>query len=76
MDNVTLSLKDSMMFLQLNNVSRKFGGLLAIDAIDLAIEQGEIGQFRSMVCNFSWSLSRGHSYTLSLFRMFAGAPVE
>ena len=26
------------------------------------IEQGEIGQFRSMVCNFSWSLSRGHSY--------------
>ncbi len=41
-----------------------------------AIEKGEIGQFRSMVCNFSWSLSRGHSHTLSLFRMFADAPVE
>ena len=41
-----------------------------------AIEQGEIGQFRSMVCNFVWSLSRGHSHTLSLFRMFAGAAVE
>ena len=30
------------MFLKLNNVSRKFGGLLAVDAIDLTIEQGEI----------------------------------
>ena len=29
-----------------------------------------------MVCNFGWSLSRGHSHTLSLFRMFAGAAVE
>ena len=41
-----------------------------------AIEEGEIGQFRSMVCNFGWSLSRGHSHTLSLFRMFAATPVE
>ena len=41
-----------------------------------AIEKGEIGKFRSMVCNFGWSLSRGHSHTLSLFRMFADAPVE
>ena len=29
-----------------------------------------------MVCNFGWSLSRGHSHTLSLFRMFADASVE
>ena len=41
-----------------------------------AIEEGEIGQFCSMVCNFGWSLSRGHSHTLSLFRLFAGAAVE
>ena len=42
MDNVTPSLKDYMMFLQLDNVSRNFGGLLAVNAIDLSIEQGEI----------------------------------
>ena len=29
-----------------------------------------------MVCNFGCSLSRGHSPTLSLFRMFSGAAVE
>ena len=42
MDNVTPSLKDYMMFLKLDNVSRNFGGLLAVNAIDLSIEQGEI----------------------------------
>ena len=31
-----------MMFLQLSKVSRNFGGLLAVDGIDLSIEQGEI----------------------------------
>ncbi len=30
------------MFLQLRKVSRNFGGLLAVDGIDLSIEQGEI----------------------------------
>jgi len=30
------------MFLQLSKVSRNFGGLLAVDGIDLSIEQGEI----------------------------------
>jgi predicted dehydrogenase len=39
-----------------------------------AIRNGEIGQFSSMVCNYGWSLSRGHSHTLALFRLFAGAP--
>ena len=41
-----------------------------------AIKKGEIGQFSSMVCNYGWSLSRGHSHTLALFRLFAGAPAE
>ncbi|MBT4979413.1 MAG: Gfo/Idh/MocA family oxidoreductase [Gemmatimonadetes bacterium] len=41
-----------------------------------AIKNGEIGAFSSMVCNYSWSLSRGHSHTLGLFRMFAGAPAK
>ncbi|MCZ6681138.1 MAG: Gfo/Idh/MocA family oxidoreductase [Candidatus Poribacteria bacterium] len=41
-----------------------------------AIKNGEIGTFSSMVCNYGWSLSRGHSHTLALFRMFAGAPAQ
>ena len=41
-----------------------------------AINNGEIGEFSSMVCNYGWSLSRGHSHTLSLFRQFAGAPAK
>ena len=41
-----------------------------------AIERGEIGQFSSMVANYGWSLSRGHSHTLALFRLFAGAPAK
>ena len=41
-----------------------------------AIKNGEIGEFSSMVCNYGWSLSRGHSHTLALFRQFAGAPAQ
>lgn len=41
-----------------------------------AIEAGEIGTFSSMVCNYGWSLSRGHSHTLALFRQFADAPAK
>lgn len=41
-----------------------------------AIKAGEIGTFSSMVCNYGWSLSRGHSHTLALFRLFAGAPAK
>ena len=35
-----------------------------------------IGDFSSMVCNYGWSLSRGHSHTLGLFRLFADAPAK
>ena len=41
-----------------------------------AIERGEIGDFTSMVASYSWTLSRGHSHTLALFRLFAGAPAR
>lgn len=41
-----------------------------------AIQDGEIGNFSSMVCNYSWGLSGGHSHTLALFRLFAGAPAD
>ncbi|NKB70223.1 MAG: hypothetical protein GKR89_24390 [Candidatus Latescibacteria bacterium] len=41
-----------------------------------AIKRGEIGTFSSMVASYSWSLSRGHSHTLGLFRLFAGAPAR
>jgi predicted dehydrogenase len=41
-----------------------------------AIRDGEIGTFSSLVCNYGWSLSRGHSHTLALFRLFAGAPAK
>jgi len=39
-----------------------------------AIKDGEIGTLSSMVCSFSWPLCGGHSHTLALFRLFAGAP--
>ncbi|MBV7332074.1 Gfo/Idh/MocA family oxidoreductase [Chloroflexi bacterium TSY] len=65
---------------------RKSGTLLAIachknwspwfQACLKAIKDGEIGTFSSMVCNYGWSLSRGHSHTLALFRQFAGAPAK
>jgi len=41
-----------------------------------AIHDGEIGRFSSMVCNYGWGLSGGHSHTLALFRLFAGAPAK
>ena len=41
-----------------------------------AIRDGEIGAFSSMVCNYGWSLSRGHSHTLAIFRQFAGVPAK
>ncbi|MEM7129331.1 MAG: Gfo/Idh/MocA family oxidoreductase [Chloroflexota bacterium] len=41
-----------------------------------AIRAGEIGTFSSMVCNYGWNLSRGHSHTLCLFRQFADAPAK
>ncbi len=41
-----------------------------------AIKEGEIGTFSSMVCNYSWSFCGGHSHTLALFRLFAGAPAR
>ncbi len=65
---------------------RKNGVLLAIachknwspwfQACLQAIKNGEIGTFSSMVCNYGWSLSRGHSHTLALFRLFASAPAK
>ena len=65
---------------------RKTGTILAIachknwspwfQACLQAIKDGEIGRFSSMVCNYSWTLSRGHSHTLALFRLFAGAPAQ
>jgi len=41
-----------------------------------AIKEGQIGHFSSMVCNYGWNLSNGHSHTLALFRLFAGAPAK
>ena len=41
-----------------------------------SIRNGMIGDFSSMVCNYGWSLSRGHSHTLALFRLFADAPAR
>ncbi len=65
---------------------RKHGVLLAIachknwspwfSACLQAIKAEEIGAFSSMVCNYSWTLSRGHSHTLALFSLFAGAPAK
>ncbi len=41
-----------------------------------SIREGKIGRFSSMVCNYGWSLSRGHSHTLALFRLFTDAPAK
>jgi predicted dehydrogenase len=41
-----------------------------------SVRNGMIGDFSSMVCNYGWSLSRGHSHTLGLFRLFADAPAK
>jgi len=41
-----------------------------------AIHRGTIGEFSSMVANYAWSMSRGHSHTLALFRLFADAPAK
>jgi len=44
------------------------------------IDRGDIGQLRSMICNSSHKggagISRLHSHTFALFRLFAGAPVK
>mgnify|MGYP001156811384 FL=1 len=65
---------------------RKHGTILAIachknwspwfQACLKAIQEGEIGTFSSMTCNYSWNLSNGHSHTLALFRLFAGTPAK
>jgi predicted dehydrogenase len=65
---------------------RKHGVILAIachknwspwfQACLKAIHDGEIGTFSSMVANYYWGLSGGHSHTLALFRQFAGAPAK
>ncbi|MDE2698198.1 MAG: Gfo/Idh/MocA family oxidoreductase [Gemmatimonadetes bacterium] len=68
------------------DVCRKNGVMLAIachknwspwfHACLNSIRSGMIGNFSSMVCNYGWRLSRGHSHTLALFRLFAGAPAR
>ncbi len=42
MDFVVPTIKDNIMFLQLINVGRSFGGLQAVNAVDLTVEKGEI----------------------------------
>ena len=41
-----------------------------------SIRKGDIGEFSSMVANYSWSFNGGHSHTLALFRQFADAPAK
>ena len=42
MDFIVPTIKDNIMFLQLINVGRSFGGLQAVNAVDLTVEKGEI----------------------------------
>ena len=42
MDLIVPTIKDNIMFLQLINVGRSFGGLQAVNAVDLTVEKGEI----------------------------------
>ena len=42
MDFVVPTIKDNIMFLQLINVGRSFGGLQAVNAVDLTVQKGEI----------------------------------
>ena len=42
MDFILPTIKDNIMFLQLINVGRSFGGLKAVNAVDLIVEKGEI----------------------------------
>lgn len=42
MDFIVPTIKDNIMFLQLINVGRSFGGLKAVNAVDLIVEKGEI----------------------------------
>ena len=42
MDFILPTIKDNIMFLQLINVGRSFGGLQAVNAVDLTVEKGEI----------------------------------
>ncbi len=42
MDFIVPTIKDNIMFLQLINVGRSFGGLQAVNAVDLIVEKGEI----------------------------------
>jgi len=41
-DFIVPTIKDNIMFLQLINVGRSFGGLQAVNAVDLIVEKGEI----------------------------------
>jgi branched-chain amino acid transport system ATP-binding protein len=41
-DFIVPTIKDNIMFLQLINVGRSFGGLQAVNAVDLTVEKGEI----------------------------------
>jgi len=52
------------------------GYSLSLGYTGFQVQDGEIGNFSSMVCNYSWGLTGGHSHTLALFRLFAGAPAE
>ncbi len=78
---LTLAEADTMI-----DVCRKHGTILAI-ACHLswygwytnarqAIDDGAIGQLKSMVCHSDHNLSNLQSHTLTLFRLFAGAPAE
>lgn len=42
MDFIVPTIKNNVMFLQLINVGRSFGGLQAVNAVDLTVEKGEI----------------------------------
>ena len=42
MDFIVPTIKDNIMFLQLIKVGRSFGGLQAVNAVDLTVEKGEI----------------------------------
>ena len=79
----TLAEADTMI-----DVCRRNGVILAIachlnwyapyTAARELIARGDIGPLRSMVCHSSYpqQLSRLHSHTLALFRLFAGSPVR
>ena len=42
MDFIVPTIKNNVMFLQLINVGRSFGGLQAVNAVDLTVQKGEI----------------------------------